>query len=417
MDFEVRDDRKPQGARKLAREREAYLLLVDQGIPYREACRIVGVNEKTGRRWRNGRNASGLNKAAPPITAVVPLPSAGPIPGEAAKSSRYLCEADRIHIADRLREKATIRRIAAELGRSPSTVSREVRRNRTVLPDGKWHYRPHAAQRRANARRPRPKLGKIGQSLELRDFIQHYLTLRWSPEQICQALRTRFPDRPEMHVVHETVYQALYVQGRGELRRELTRALRTGRAIRRSHRQSDKRAFRAVKNMVMISDRPAEATDRAVPGHWEGDLIVGKDSKSAIGTLVERSTRYVMLLHLPDGHSASATRIALTETVRTLPRHLWRSLTWDQGTEMAAHLAFTADTDIPVYFCNPASPWQRGSNENTNGLLRQYFPKGTDLSSRTAEDLEAVAAELNSRPRKTLGWETPAERLHKLLAA
>ncbi|MFI8784838.1 IS30 family transposase [Streptomyces albidoflavus] len=285
--------------------------------------------------------------------------------------SRYLQEPDRIHIADRLREKASVRQIAAELGRSPSTISREIRRNRRPMPRGGFSYQPFHAHRRAERRRPRPKAGKIGQNPELRDFIQDHLTMPWSPEQICQALRARFPDRPEMHVVHETIYQALYVQGRGELRRELTRSLRTGRAIRRRHRHAAKRISRPVKNMIMISQRPAEAVDRAVPGHWEGDLIIGKNGKSAIGTLVERSTRYLMLVHLPVGHTAIATRNALTTTVQALPRHLWRSLTWDQGSEMAAH---------------------------------------------TPEDLAAVAAELNSRPRKTLGWETPAERLAKLLA-
>lgn len=285
------------------------------------------------------------------------------------------------------------------------------------MPNGGFAYQPFHAHRRAERRRARPKTGKIGQNLELRDFIQDHLTLRWSPEQICRVLRARFPDRPEMHVTHETIYQALYVQGRGELRRELTRALRTGRACRRPHRHAAKRVSRPVKNMVMISERPAEAADRAVPGHWEGDLIIGKDGRSAMGTLVERSTRYVLLVHLPTSHNAQATRSALATTVETLPRHLWRSLTWDQGSEMAAHRAFTMATDIPVFFCDPASPWQRGSNENTNGLLRQYFPKGTDLTAHTPEDLAAVAAELNSPPRKTLGWETPAERLSKLLAA
>lgn len=311
---------------------------------------------------------------------------------------------------------ACVRQIAAELVRSPSTISREIRRNGALWRGKEWTYRPHAAQRRAEERRPRPKTGKIGQNPELRDFIQHHLALRWSPEQICQALRSAFPDRPEMLVVHETIYQALYVQGRGELRRELARALRTGRTMRRPHRQSCKRQQR-IRDMVMISERPPEVADRAVPGHWEGGLIIGKEGKSAIATLVERSIRYVLLAPLPKDHSASSTRDALVEVVRSLPPHLKRSLTWDQGTEMAAHKAFTIATDIPVYFCDPASPWQRGSNENINGLLRQYFPKTTDLSVHTPEHPAAVIAELNSRPRKTLGWETPAERLAKLLAA
>ncbi|MFD7499418.1 IS30 family transposase [Streptomyces sp. NPDC059832] len=379
---------------------------MDQGLTSYEACRIVGINYRTGKRWRNGRNPAPTHKGAPPVQRAAP--SSGP--------SRYLKEADRIHIADRLREKATVRAIAAELGRSPSTISREIRRNGTVDPRGGRRYRPYAAQARADARRPRPKPGKIGQNPALRAFIQGRLDLRWSPEQICQALRQAFPERPEMHVVHETVYQALYVQGRGELRRELARALRTGRVRRKPRRQAQQRRPRFRDPMVMISERPAEAEDRAVPGHWEGDLIIGKDNGSAIGTLVERSTRYVMLVHLPNGRSPELVRDALMETVTTLPTHLRRSLTWDQGSEMGRHREFTVATDVPVYFCDPASPWQRGSNENTNGLLRQYFPKGTDLSAHTREHLDAVAAELNGRPRKTLDWETPAERLAKLLA-
>jgi IS30 family transposase len=377
---------------------------MDQGLSSQEACRRVGINYRTGKRWRNGRNPSGREKAAPPLPAVVPPPG----------DSRYLREDERVYIADRRREKATIRAIAAELGRSPSTISREIRRNQHPT---NGQYRPFAAQARAESRRPRPKPGKISQNPELRDFIQHHLDKRWSPEQICQALRARFRQRPEMHVVHETIYQALYVQGRGELRRELARALRTGRVRRKPRRQAQQRQPRFRDPMVMISERPAEAADRAVSGHWEGDLIIGKDGASAIGTLVERTTRYVMLLHLPNGRTTELVRDALVETVQTLPTHLKRSLTWDQGSEMGRHREFTVATDIPVYFCDPASPWQRGSNENTNGLLRQYFPKSTDLSVHTREHLDTVAAELNGRPRKTLGWETPAERLHKLLAA
>ncbi|MEE1721451.1 IS30 family transposase [Streptomyces sp. JV186] len=406
MDFEIRGNRgRPQGRKALVREREEYFRLMDQGVSSREACRIVGVNRMTGKRWRNGRRATGAKKGALPVRR----------PGGQDGPSRFLREADRIHIADRLREKASIRTIAAELGRSPSTISREVRRNGAMWRSSGWAYRPHAAQSRADARRPRPKPGKIGQNPELRDFIQDHLQRRWSPEQICQALRARFPDRPEMHVVHETIYQALYVQGRGELRRELTQALRTGRVMRRPHRQSYKRQPRMSAGMVMISERPAEVADRAIPGHWEGDLIIGKAHQSAIGTLVERSSRFVTLVHLPDGRLPSQVRDALVQTVSPLPAQLRRSLTWDQGSEMALHRQFSTATDMPVFFCDPASPWQRGSNENTNGLLRQYFPKGTDLARHSREDLDTVAAELNSRPRKTLGWETPAERLAKLL--
>jgi transposase, IS30 family len=405
MDFEVRKERKPQGRRKLSREREAYSQLMREGYGNEEASRIVGINSKTGRRWRNGRRPSGGRRAALPINAVAP------------PSSRYLRESDRIYIADRLREKASIRQIAAELGRSPSTISREIRRNGALWRGTKWTYRPYAAQARADARRPRPKPGKIGQNSELREFIQGHLAKRWSPEQICQALRAHFPGRPEMHVVHETIYQALYVQGRGEVRRELTRALRTGRAMRRPHRHSAKRQPRMSAHMVMISERPPEAADRAIPGHWEGDLIVGKAHKSAIGTLVERSSRFVTLVHLPAGRQPARMRDALIQTVSSLPGQLRRSLTWDQGSEMHLHQQFSTATDMPVYFCDPGSPWQRGSNENTNGLLRQYFPRGTDLSVHRREQLDAVAAQLNGRPRKTLDWETPAERLSRLLAA
>jgi IS30 family transposase len=224
-----------------------------------------------------------------------------------------------------------------------------------------------------------------------------------------------YPDLPEMRVSHETIYQALYVQGRGELRRELARCLRTGRAVRKPHRNPDQRTARFHAPMLMISDRPAEIEDRAIPGHWEGDLIVGARNQSAIATLVERTTRYVMLAHLPAGHAAEQVRDALVTTMTTLPAHLRRSLTWDQGSEMGAHHLITIDANLPIYFCDPASPWQRGSNENTNGLLRQYFPKGTDLTRYTPDDLADAAIELNGRPRKTLGWETPAERFTALL--
>lgn len=402
MDFEIRQDRgKPQGRRALVREREEYFRLMDQGLTSVEACKIVGINYRTGKRWRNGRAASGKQKASPP--ALAPPPPKGP--------SRYLGEDDRIHIADRRREGATIRQIAAELGRAPSTISRELRRNHHV---GSGRYRPHAAHARAMARRPRPKAAKIGQHTELREFIQRHLELRWSPEQISRALRARYPDRPEMHVVHETIYQALYVQGRGELRRELTRALRTGRAMRRPHRHGGSRRPRFATPMVSISERPAEVADRAVPGHWEGDLIIGTGT-SAIGTLVERATRYLMLLYLPGGHDAASVRDALIDTVHTLPTHLVRSLTWDQGPEMAAHGAFTLATDIPVFFCDPGSPWQRGSNENTNGLLRQYLPKGADLSVFDQTHLDGIAAALNSRPRKRHAYATPDEVFDALL--
>ncbi|MEW1568610.1 IS30 family transposase [Streptomyces sp. NPDC093509] len=408
--------RRSQGSRPLILEREAYFRLVDQGMGCAEAARAVGISVRTGERWRNGRGASGRFKAVPPHREAV-APVKGPVRvGPSAGTgvpSRYLSEADRVHIADRLGEKATVRAIAAELGRSPSTVSREIRRNGR-LADGRWYYRPFSAQRHADSRRPRPKRRKIGQNPELHDFIQAHLALRWSPEQICHVLRRRFADRPEMHVVHETIYQALYARGRGELLRDLVKVLRTGRVRRRPHRHAGKRRPRFIAPMVMISSRPAEVADRTVPGHWEGDCIVGAGHRSAIGTLVERTTRFTLLVHLPNGPRAEYFHHALAAAVSELPPHLRRSLTWDQGNEMASHQFFSAAAQMPVYFCNPGSPWQRGSNENTNGLLRQYFPKGTDLAVHTREHLDAVAAELNNRPRKTLGWETPAERLREL---
>jgi IS30 family transposase len=404
MAFEIRENRRrAQGRKKLVREREEYLRLMREGLSSRQACQIVGINERTGKRWRNGRTASAGHAGAPPITAVASPP--GP--------SRYLREDERIHIADRFREKASIRTIAAELDRAPSTISREIRRNRHPT---RGQYRPHAAQARADARRSRPKTSKITANPALRQAIQDRLEMEWSPEQISKTLLIDFPAQPEMQVSHETIYQALYVQGRGELRRELTRALRTGRARRIPRRRPDQRQPRFAAPMVMISERPAEAGDRAVPGHWEGDLIIGKDQASQIGTLVERATRYVLLVHLPGNRDAETVRDALAATMTTLPTELKRSLTWDQGSEMSLHHQFSMTAGLPVYFCDPHSPWQRGSNENTNGLLRQYFPKGTDLSAHTADHLAQVASRLNSRPRKTLGWETPAERLAKLLA-
>ncbi|WP_420082760.1 IS30 family transposase [Streptomyces sp. JL4002] len=378
---------------------------------------MVGVHDRTGREWRYGRPKGRAKRPRPrakdaPLVAVRAVRTAKTRLIEVRGDSRYLGEDERIHIADRLREKATVRVIAAELGRSPSTVSREIRRNRDPV---NGQYRPHAAHARARARRPRPKGGKIAACPLLRDTIQSWLGLEWSPEQISRSLRLRFPGQPEMHVSHETIYQALNVQGRGELRRELTRALRTGRTLRKLQRRPDQRVPRFPAPMVMISDRPAEVEDRAVPGHWEGDLIIGKNNGSAIGTLVERTTRYVMLVHLPGNRDTITVRDVLIDTISRLPAHLRRLITWDQGSEMGLHHQFSMATGMPVYFCDPSSPWQRGSNENTNGLLRQYFPKATDLSRHSHEDLDAVAAELIGRPRKTLGWETPAERLAKLL--
>lgn len=318
---------------------------------------------------------------------------------------------DRVEIKLGLRQRESIRTIAARIGRAPSTVMREIRAN-----GGPRRYEPVPAHRRAYRQARRPKATKLSRYPVLRHRVEHDLCRRWSPEQIARRLRCDFGDDTTMTVSHETIYKSLFVQGRGELRRELARCLRSGRATRRHHGQPRPGAGSRIPDMVMISERPAEAQDRAVPGHWEGDLIVGKGNASVIGTLVERSTRYLMLLHLPQGRSAAGVRDAMTTTIQTLPASLRRSITWDQGKEMSEHAKFSIDTGVAVYFCDPRSPWQRGTNENTNGLLRQYFPKSTDLSKHSPQQLRDVADELNGRPRKTLGWKTPAEKLAELVA-
>jgi IS30 family transposase len=303
------------------------------------------------------------------------------------------------------------RQIATRLGRHHSTISREVARNRNREGD----YRALTAHRRAQGRARRPKQARLAQCGPLRDYVQDKLSrVQWSPAQISNVLRVDFPDNPSMQVSHETIYQALYVQSRGALRRELTTHLRTQRQQRQPQRRPDHRKGRLV-DTISISERPAEAADRAVPGHWEGDLILGKAGGSAIGTLVERSSRFVMLVHLPARRTALDFRDALVPVLASFPEQLRRSLTWDQGKEMALHKQIAMAADIDIYFCDPRSPWQRGSNENTNGLLRQYFPKNVSLRQFTPNDLTEVAHKLNTRPRKTLGWTTPAQRLNELL--
>lgn len=303
-----------------------------------------------------------------------------------------------------------VRSIAARVGRAPSTISRELARNRL-----NHRYLPSIAQEQTWARARRPKPRKLDE-LALRQRVVSMLTDRFSPEQIAGRLRLEHPNDPEMYVSHETIYQALYVQGRGSLRTELATALRTGRVMRRPQRPDGPRVNR-FKDMVMISDRPAEIEDRAVPGHWEGDLIIGSiGTNSAIGTLVERTSGFVMLLYLPGDHTSRTVADAMITAMKTLPEQLRRSMTWDQGREMARHQEITLATGMPIYFCDPHSPWQRGTNENTNGLLRQYFPKGTDLSFHGPGILENVAAELNSRPRKRHGFRTPAEVLDGILS-
>jgi IS30 family transposase len=284
--------------------------------------------------------------------------------------------------------------------------------------DAKSGYSARIAQLRSDQRACRPKTGKLGRCPALRAEVQALLVKKYSPQQIAGLLSKTYPDRPEMQVSHETIYKALYVQGRGELRRELTTCLRTGRTLRRPRQRPRAGNGRGrIPGMVNISERPAEAADRAVPGHWEGDLILGKNQRSQIGTLVERSTGFVQLLHLPARRDPETVAEAMIATIKTLPEALRRSLTWDQGHEMSQHARISIDADIDIYFCDPHSPWQRGSNENTNGLLRQYFPKGTDLSLHSADYLTEVAAELNERPRKRFDWDSPAQVLNRLLSS
>ncbi|WP_370644451.1 IS30 family transposase [Nesterenkonia sp. LB17] len=332
-----------------------------------------------------------------------------PVPDEQT-AARFLSLTERERIQDLLNHGCSAAQIARELGRARSTITRELARHR-----GRDHrYLPYGAHRVASERRARPKVPKLAAETRLRRWVAQKLALRWSPVQISKRLVEDFPQDQEMRVSHETIYQALYFQARGGLKREVQAALRTGRARRRP--QGEQRRPRILgEEMIMISQRPAQIEDRAVPGHWEGDLIMGASNRSAIATLVERSTRFTMLCHLPQGHAASPVADALTERMKSLPGHLRGSLTWDQGSEMAAHQRISMASDLAIFFCDPASPWQRGTNENTNGLLRQFFPKGTDLSVHGAEDLEHVAYLLNGRPRKTLDWRTPAEAMRDLL--
>lgn len=315
--------------------------------------------------------------------------------------------AEREEISVGLQGRESLRGIALRLGRAPSTVSRDVKTQ------GAHRYRAWRGDERAEKLMARPKPRKLEASPCLLKAVEAGLEQDWSPAQIARRLRLDYPDNAAMRVSHETIYQALYIQGRGVLRKELTKHLRQGRTERRKRGREKLRG--KIRDMVNISQRPPEVADRAVPGHWEGDLIIGKDNHSAIGTLVERATRYVMLLELKNGKTAENVREALAKKIQALPTELWRSLTWDQGRELAEHAQFTVDTGVKVYFCDPHSPWQRGSNENTNGLLRQYFPKKVDLNQYSAAELDRVARQLNGRPRETLGWRTPAEKLDEFL--
>ncbi len=392
------------------------------------------------------------------------MPPAAFRPSAKPLSGRYLSLAEREEIALLLARGHGVCEIARRLGRAASTISREIRRNAATR-SGNFDYRATTAQWHAERAARRPKVARLAANDMLRRWVEDRLSgavakpgappvagrvvtswkgrrhgprqnrrwsTAWSPEQIAGRLPIDFPGDDSMRISHEAIYQALFVQGRGALRRDLTACLRSGRVLRVPRARVGQRGKGFVSPEIMISERPAEADDRAVPGHWEGDLILGLGS-SAIGTLVERTTRFTMLLHLPRmeghnasprikngpalaGHGAEAVRDAITRTITTLPGELRRSLTWDQGTEMAQHARLKVDAGVEVYFCDPQSPWQRGTNENTNGLLRQYFSKGTDLSAHSAETLAAVAATLNGRPRKALSWKTPAEALDQCLA-
>jgi IS30 family transposase len=432
---------RPSTARRVDRVR--FWEAIARGLSSEDAAVRVGVSQAVGSRWF--RQGGGM----PPI-------SLAPVSG------RYLSFSEREDIAILRAQQLGVRAIARRIGRSPSTISRELRRNASTRSHS-VPYRATTAQWHAERRASRPKMSKLAADPALQEYVQDRLAgtiarpdgelvpgpavrfigrrhgrradrrwaRSWSPEQISNRLRVDLPHDGSMRISHEAIYQALYVQGRGALRRELTACLRTGRALRVPRARTRGRGKQFVTPEILISQRPAEAADRAVPGHWEGDLILGLYS-SAIGTLVERTTRFTMLLHLPRmdghgdqprikngpalaGHGAQAVRDAIATSILTLPTQLRRSLTWDQGAELAQHAQLRIDTGLAIYFCDPHSPWQRATNENTNGLLRQYFPKGTDLSKHTRSDLDAVAAALNSRPRKTLGWKTPAETLNEQL--
>jgi transposase, IS30 family len=382
-------------------KREQFGRLIARGVPNAEACRLVGVNRRTGTRWRFGREITSSSGEKLHYPAVIST-------RKREISPRYLSEDERVRIADLDRAGQGVRAIARVLVRDPGTISRELRRNCDPVSE---QYRPFAAQRLAADRRTRPGRGKLRHDPLLRQFVADRLGKRWSPEQISHALRREYPDEPERHVVPETIYQAIYRPELGGLHRDALSRVRTGRRRRKPHRHPEARRAGSLVGMTMIDQRPAEAADRSVPGHWEGDLITGAGNRSAIGTLVERSSRFTILLHLPGGrHTAEAVRDALVAAMAPLPAALRRSLTWDQGKELALHADIAHALGMPVYFCDPHSPWQRPTNENTNGLLRQYFSKGSDLRVHGLDRLVAVAEELNARPRKTLGWATPAIR-------
>ncbi len=413
-----------------ANERKAeFLRLRADGVLRADAARQLGIEQRQAMDWDRGIRSFAKGRIYPDgrvvlynqdeILANVRRPRTTWAQGEHIRldrveqviSARYLSLREREHIKDLSAQGLSIRKIASHLGRAPSTISRELQRNTT----GRGHYLPHTAHRLSVKRRFRPKAVKLAAPGPLRDYVAAKLEKRWSPEQIAHRLRKDHPDEMEMRVCAETIYQAIYVHAKGELKRELAASLRRGRTRRKPRKISEQRTPRFVDEMVPISQRPSDVDDRVLPGHWEGDLIVGTQNRSAVATLVERNTRYVVLGHLPGDHGAESVRESLVRALHPLPEQLRRSLTWDQGAEMAEHEAFTVATEMDVYFCDPGSPWQRGTNENTNGLLRQYLPKGADLRQFTLEQLAMIAEELNGRPRKSLGWDTPAERIAALL--
>ena len=377
------------GKRLSGAEKKRLAELVAANTPFWQICETIGRD-----RWTTRRNINYLKRTPAPPPKRSPL---------------RLSLVEREEISRGLAGGESLRAIARRLGRAPSTVSREVSSH-----GGPRRYRACRADAAALGRMRRPKRAKLAECERLRLVVEAKLALRWSPQQISGWLVQAFPDEPEMRVSHETIYLSLFVQSRGALRKELARYLRTGRMSRRPVGYTRSNGGGQLRGTVHISQRPAEAKDRAVPGHWEGDLIFGK-GMSAVATLVERHSRFVMLIALPDGHTADAVASALATKILELPDQLRRSLTWDHGKEMAQHARFSIGTGVPVYFCDPRSPWQRGSNENTNGLLRQYFPRGESLAGVGQEGLDEVAAKLNRRPRKTLGFRTPAEKLTELI--
>ena len=386
--------RKTRHGVMLVEKQEWFARLITQGVSNSEACRIVGINRRTGTRWRYGRtilNTAGQAVHYPPVRLTAPQ----------ARHPRYLSLAERTTIADLHRAGVGVRDIGDELGRAASTVSRELRRNA----DDRGRYLPATAQRLSTERRSRSaRTRRLTGDEQLHGVVADLLGKRWSPEQIAHELRVHFPDQPELHLGTESIYHAIY-----DPRTDVTRPAKRRRRRRRRRIQGLERRGR-LTNMTMIADRPAEAEDRKQVGHWEGDCIMGAGNRSAIGTLVERTTRFVILIHVPtERPTAETMRDGITDALGALAPHLRRTLTWDQGKELALHQQITAATDTRVYFCDAHSPWQRGSNENTNGLLRDYFPKGTDLSTISPEELQRVADELNDRPRKTLNWARPAD--------